>query len=78
MVKKVAEDGASGKEDEIRSFLADQMLRYSVFRKDVDMLIVAIRRIEWVAANAASVGRGPLSAEEESSLLALAASIPAK
>jgi aryl-alcohol dehydrogenase-like predicted oxidoreductase len=75
MVQRAIEDGDSGSEEEIRSRLADQMLRYSLFRPNVDKLIVAIRRIEWVAANAASVARGPLSAEEESSLLALADSV---
>jgi aryl-alcohol dehydrogenase-like predicted oxidoreductase len=62
-----------GATEAIRSDLADLMLRYSLFSPNVDRLIVASRKAEWVANNARSVRRGPLSAEERQRLLALAA-----
>jgi aryl-alcohol dehydrogenase-like predicted oxidoreductase len=49
---------------DIRAALADAMLRYSLYQPNVDRLIVAMRRREWVAANAASARRGPLSETE--------------
>ncbi len=52
--KRVAASGRS-KADE-----ADMMLRYAAFAPDVDYLIVSMRRVEWVAANVASWGRGPV------------------
>lgn len=53
-----------GSQDDVRARLADHMLRYSLFQPDVDRLIVSIRRLEWVTANAASANAGPLSNEE--------------
>ena len=49
---------AAGKD---RAAVADQMLRYAAFANNVDRLIVAMRRVEWVGVNLASVSRGPLS-----------------
>jgi aryl-alcohol dehydrogenase-like predicted oxidoreductase len=48
----------------LRSSVADLMLRFAVFQPDIDRVIVAMRRVEWVARNLESVARGPLSAEE--------------
>lgn len=39
---------------------ADTMLRFAAFTPNVDRLIVAMRRPEWVATNRASEARGPL------------------
>ena len=50
--------------DELRARLADRMLRYSLFQRNVDKLVVAMRKAEWVTVNAASVARGPLSEGE--------------
>jgi aryl-alcohol dehydrogenase-like predicted oxidoreductase len=57
-----------GSEDATRSRLADHMLRYSVFAPNVDKLIVAMRKVQWVGANSRSVQRGPLTRDEARSL----------
>jgi aryl-alcohol dehydrogenase-like predicted oxidoreductase len=49
---------------EARRRTADLMLRYSLYAPDVDRLIVAIRKQDWITANLASVARGPLTPEE--------------
>jgi len=41
-----------------REKVADLMLRYSLFSQDVDKLIVAIRRVEWIGKNIASYRKG--------------------
>jgi aryl-alcohol dehydrogenase-like predicted oxidoreductase len=51
--------------------LADHMLRYSLFAENVDRLIVSIRKPAYVAANAASVARGPLADDQRQWLLGL-------
>jgi hypothetical protein len=48
---------ASGKS---RAEVADELLRFSAFFPNVDRLIVAMRRPEWVAVNLASVACGAL------------------
>lgn len=53
-------------ESDLRSRLADHMLRYSLFQSDVDRLVVGMRKTEWVHRNVESVERGPLSDDEES------------
>jgi aryl-alcohol dehydrogenase-like predicted oxidoreductase len=50
----VAESGRSTAE------LADLLLRHSAFAPGVDFVVVAMRKPEWVAANAESWRRGPL------------------
>jgi hypothetical protein len=40
------------------------MLRYALFQPDVDRVIVAMRRKEWVVRNRDSFDRGALTAEE--------------
>lgn len=47
-----------------RARLVDHMLRYSVFQPNVDRLIVAMRKTDWVRANVDSYQRGPLAADE--------------
>jgi aryl-alcohol dehydrogenase-like predicted oxidoreductase len=54
-----------GDEDTLRARLADHMLRYSLFQRHVDMLIVSMRRPEWVLRNAESVRRGELTYRED-------------
>jgi aryl-alcohol dehydrogenase-like predicted oxidoreductase len=49
--------------------VADAMLRYATYFPNVDQLIVAMRRVGWIATNCASVAKGPLSAEEVQWLL---------
>jgi aryl-alcohol dehydrogenase-like predicted oxidoreductase len=51
-------------ESEIRAQLADLLLRFSLFQPNVDRLITAMRRVEWVERNAASAAKGPLSDDE--------------
>jgi aryl-alcohol dehydrogenase-like predicted oxidoreductase len=53
-----------GDKEALRPVVADLMLRFSLFQRDVDRVIVAMRKVEWVIRNVQSVGRGPLSAEE--------------
>jgi aryl-alcohol dehydrogenase-like predicted oxidoreductase len=48
----------------VRARLADHMLRSAVFAADVDKLMGAVRRTEWVMRNVESERRGPLHAEE--------------
>jgi len=53
-----------GSESDLRRLLADHMLRYSLFHPNVDRVITAMRRVQWVVANVESVRRGPLTASE--------------
>jgi aryl-alcohol dehydrogenase-like predicted oxidoreductase len=53
-----------GDPETLRPALADLMLRFSLFQRDVDRVIVAMRKVEWVMRNLESVSRGPLTAEE--------------
>jgi aryl-alcohol dehydrogenase-like predicted oxidoreductase len=62
--------------ESIRARLADAMLRYSLFGPCVDRLIIGIRRPEWIAANLAAVGRGPLEEAELQWLTRLFAEVP--
>jgi aryl-alcohol dehydrogenase-like predicted oxidoreductase len=64
---RLAERGHWSKE-----VLADRMLRYAAFTPDVDRLVVAIRRVDWVERNVRSWRRGPLTGGERAALLALA------
>jgi hypothetical protein len=45
--------------------IADLMLRFSLFQHNVDRVIVAMRKTEWIARNLASVARGALSVDEQ-------------
>jgi len=68
----VEQEGRAGDAD-FRAHVADLMLRYSLFSPEVDRLIVAMRKPEWVGPNAESARRGPLSDEERVWLLERAA-----
>ena len=56
---------ALGPAETLRPMLADLMLRFTLFQQDVDRVIVAMRKPEWISCNLESVSRGPLSAEEQ-------------
>lgn len=60
-----------GDKEALRAVVADLMLRFSLFQPDVDRIIVAMRKAEWVARNADSASRGPLTAGERRFLLGL-------
>jgi len=64
--KRVEQARSTGSEgpEEARARLADHMLRYALFAPNVDRLIVAMRRPQWVVRNVESGRRGPLSAAE--------------
>jgi aryl-alcohol dehydrogenase-like predicted oxidoreductase len=64
-----------GDEPTLRAKLADLMLRFSLFHANVDRLITAIRRIEWIQPNIASCRRGPLTEDEAAWLSALTGSM---
>lgn len=57
-----------GDAETLRPVLADLMLRFSLFQPDVDRVVVAMRRVEWVDRNVESAARGPLTAEEHDRL----------
>lgn len=59
--------------DDLRARLANHMLRHSLYFPNVDRLIVAMRRPEWVAVNAQSATAGPLTPNEAAWLLSSAA-----
>jgi aryl-alcohol dehydrogenase-like predicted oxidoreductase len=48
----------------LRPKLADLMLRFSLFHSNADRVIVAMRKLEWVSANVASVSKGALTRDE--------------
>jgi aryl-alcohol dehydrogenase-like predicted oxidoreductase len=54
-----------GAPEALRPMLADLMLRFSLFRRDVDRVIVGMRKVEWIPRNLESVSRGPLTTEEQ-------------
>ncbi len=60
---------------EARARVADHLLRYALFQPHVAALIVAMRRTEWIAANLASVERGPLSSSQHDWLQSLKSSV---
>lgn len=55
-----------------RARVADALLRFAAFSPEVDHLIVAMRRSQYVKENFASLGRGPLTPLEHRWLAALA------
>ena len=50
---------AQGKD---KATVADEMLRFAAFFPNVDRLIVAMRRPDWVGINCVSIARGPIIA----------------
>jgi aryl-alcohol dehydrogenase-like predicted oxidoreductase len=49
----------------LRPIVADLMLRYSLFQRDVDRVIIGLRKVEWIKRNAESVSKGPLTPDEQ-------------
>lgn len=73
----IAHEGRTG-DAGFRAHVADLMLRYSLFSPEVDRLIVAMRKPEWVAPNVASARRGPLTEAERTWLLDCAGMIQSR
>lgn len=67
--KALARDG--GKELEVRAKLANLMLRYALYLPNVDRLIVAMRKAEWVDKNVAAALQGALTPAEQQWLMGL-------
>ncbi len=55
--------------------LADLLLRFSLFHSNVDKVVTAIRKREWIAPNVRSAQRGPLSEDENMLIAELAATV---
>ncbi len=55
---------ALGPLETLRPMLADLMLRFTLFQKGVDRVIVAMRKPDWIRRNLESVARGALTDEE--------------
>lgn len=53
-----------GETETLRPVLADLMLRFSLFQSNVDRVVVAMRKLEWITRNLESVSIGPLTAKE--------------
>jgi aryl-alcohol dehydrogenase-like predicted oxidoreductase len=64
--KMLAEASARGygNKEVLLRLIADLMLRFSLFHPDVDRVIVAMRKLEWISRNVESIAKGPLTAEE--------------
>jgi len=60
-----ASESGYGDAGTLRPMVADLMLRFSLFQRDVDRVIVGMRKIEWVLRNLESVAKGPLTVEED-------------
>lgn len=69
MLDRICEQEGRTGDSGFCAHVADLMLRYSLFSPEVDALIVAMRKPEYVAPNVASAARGPLSDEERTWLL---------
>jgi aryl-alcohol dehydrogenase-like predicted oxidoreductase len=53
-----------GDAETLRPIVADLMLRFSLFQRDVDRVIIGMRKVEWIDRNIESVSKGPLTADE--------------
>jgi aryl-alcohol dehydrogenase-like predicted oxidoreductase len=53
-----------GDAESLRPIVADLMLRFSLFQRDVDRVIIGMRKVEWIKRNVESVSKGPLTANE--------------
>jgi aryl-alcohol dehydrogenase-like predicted oxidoreductase len=53
-----------GHPETLRPIIADLMLRFSLFQRNVDRVMIGMRKIEWIERNVESVSKGPLTAEE--------------
>ena len=54
-----------GDTETLRPIVADLMLRFSLFQRDVDRVIIGMRKVEWIKRNAESVSKGPLTPAEQ-------------
>ena len=52
----------------LRPAIADLLLRFTLFQRDVDRVIIGMRKIEWIKRNVESVSKGPLTADENLNL----------
>jgi aryl-alcohol dehydrogenase-like predicted oxidoreductase len=57
-----------GDAETLRPIVADLMLRFSLFQRDVDRVIIGMRKVEWIKRNVESVSKGPLTADEHCQL----------
>jgi aryl-alcohol dehydrogenase-like predicted oxidoreductase len=57
-----------GQDETLRPIVADLMLRFTLFQQDVDRVIIAMRKLEWVKRNVESISKGPLTAQERRQL----------
>jgi aryl-alcohol dehydrogenase-like predicted oxidoreductase len=62
-----------GHAEAMRPIVADLMLRFVLFQRDVDRVIIGIRKVEWIESNIESVTKGPLTADEHRRLRRLRA-----
>jgi aryl-alcohol dehydrogenase-like predicted oxidoreductase len=62
-----------GDAEAMRPIVADLMLRFVLFQRDVDRVIIGIRKVEWIERNIESVTKGPLTADEHRRLQRLRA-----
>jgi aryl-alcohol dehydrogenase-like predicted oxidoreductase len=62
-----------GTDEALRQIVADLMLRFSLFQRDVDRVIIGMRKVEWVERNIESVTKGPLTPDEHRRLQELRA-----
>jgi aryl-alcohol dehydrogenase-like predicted oxidoreductase len=53
-----------GDAETLRPIVADLMLRFSLFQRDVDRVIIGMRKVEWIKRNVESNSKGPLTADE--------------
>jgi aryl-alcohol dehydrogenase-like predicted oxidoreductase len=53
-----------GDAETLRPIVADLMLRYSLFQRNIDRVIIGMRKIEWIKRNVESVSKGQLTANE--------------
>jgi aryl-alcohol dehydrogenase-like predicted oxidoreductase len=56
--------GGYGDAQTLRPMVADLMLRFALFQRDIDRVIVGMRKIEWIVRNLESFSKGPLTPEE--------------
>jgi len=53
-----------GTDETLRQIAADLMLRFSLFQRGVDRVIIGMRKVEWIERNMESVSKGPLTPDE--------------
>jgi aryl-alcohol dehydrogenase-like predicted oxidoreductase len=53
-----------GDVETLRPAIADLLLRFTLFQRDVERVIIGMRKVEWIDRNVESVSKGPLTADE--------------